>query len=343
MRSIPSYHIFIEFIRKFQGMIVLVMHSQADPDAVGAAIGLTHLIRVINPNLLICTLEPTLSALGQTLLEFTDYHLDTIKIDQVISPALFVLLDTNFIESQLIAPKRQFVIIDHHIRTPSEAEVTFDYQLNSFRATTEIIASLYYNADIPLTQQVIKGLLAGIIFDTRRFLYADGDLFECVNFLLRNNSNIYLETMNLFSSSRTKSEKLACIKAAQRMKQHQINSTILLFSHVSSFEAAAARSLISLGGDIAIVIANRKRETRISLRTTLGLPKEIGISLGKDIIPKLIKRFGGTGGGHNSAAGYNAPLLEIKTVKKFLFQLFEKILLTKEKKMANQKEATLNE
>jgi nanoRNase/pAp phosphatase (c-di-AMP/oligoRNAs hydrolase) len=327
MRSIPSYHIFFEFLKKFQGMIVLVMHSQADPDAVGAAIGLTHLIRVLNPNLIIRTLEPTLSALGHNLLEFTNYHLDPIEINQVISPALFVLLDTNFIDPQLIAPGRQFAIIDHHIRTPLEVEIAFDYQLDSFRATTEIIASWYYNEDIPLTQQVIKGLLTGIIFDTRRFLYADRELFDCVNFLLRNNSIIYLETIKLFSSSRSHPEKLACIKAAQRMKRYHINDKILLFSHVSSFEAAAARSLISLGGDIAIVIANRRQETRISFRTSLGFPKETKISLGKDIIPELINKYGGTGGGHDSAAGYNAPPLEIKSVREFLFQLFKKVLL----------------
>lgn len=326
MRTIPSSQMFFEFLKNFQGMIVLVMHSQADPDAVGAAIGLAHLIRSINPNLMIRTLEPTLSTLGHKLLEFSNYHLEAIEINQITSPTLFVFLDTNIIDPRLIAPKKQFAIIDHHIRIPLEVEVAFDYQLDSFRATTEIIASWYYNEDFPLTQEVIKGLLAGIIFDTRRFLHADRDLFDCVNFLLRNNSEIYLETMKLFTSSRTKSEKLACIKAAQRMKRIHLNNKILLFSYVSSFEAAAARSLISLGGDIAIVIANRKQETRISLRTTLGLPNETGVSLGRDIIPELINQFGGTGGGHDSAAGYNAPLIEIKTVKRFLFQLFEKKL-----------------
>lgn len=334
MRSTPSYHIFLEFLIKFQGMIVLVMHSQADPDAVGAAIGLTHLIRVINPNLTIRTLEPTLSTLGHNLLEFTDYHLDPIEIKQVSSPAFFVLLDTNIIDPRLIAPKRQFAIIDHHIRTPLKVDLAFDYRFDTFRATTEIIASLYYNKDISLTQQVIKGLLAGIIFDTRRFLLADSELFECVNFLLRNNSILYLETMKLFSSSRSHPEKLACIKAAQRMKRYHINDKILLFSRVSSFEAAAARSLISLGGDIAIVIANRKQETRISFRTALGFSKETGLSLGEDVIPELINHFGGTGGGHDSAAGYNSPSLEIKSVKEFLFQIFEKRMHSKDQKNA---------
>ena len=323
MRIIPSYDKFFEFLREYQNMVILVMHSQADLDAVGSAIALTHLIRVINPNLIIRTLEPELSTLGEKLLDISNFQFDPIKIDQVTPPSLLILLDTNNIDSNLIASKNQFVIIDHHIRTVLEVEVTFDFQLETFRATAEIIASLYYHAKVSLTPQIIKSLLAGIVFDTRRFLYADRELFDCVNFLLRNNSDAYSETLNLFSSSRSYSEKLACIRAAQRMKRHQINDKILLFSYVSSFEAAAARSLIFLGGDIAIVIANRKQETRISFRTTQNFPKETGLSLGRDIIPNLIDRFGGTGGGHDSAAGYNSALLEIRSIKKYLFHLFE--------------------
>jgi len=323
LRIIPSYDKFFEFLREYQNMVILVMHSQADLDAVGSAIALTHLIRVINPNLIIRTLEPELSTLGEKLLDISNFQFDPIKIDQVTPPSLLILLDTNNIDSNLIASKNQFVIIDHHIRTVLEVEVTFDFQLETFRATAEIIASLYYHAKVSLTPQIIKSLLAGIVFDTRRFLYADRELFDCVNFLLRNNSDAYSETLNLFSSSRSYSEKLACIRAAQRMKRHQINDKILLFSYVSSFEAAAARSLIFLGGDIAIVIANRKQETRISFRTTQNFPKETGLSLGRDIIPNLIDRFGGTGGGHDSAAGYNSALLEIRSIKKYLFHLFE--------------------
>lgn len=326
MRPTPSYSNFFDFLQKYQGMVILVMHSQADPDAVGSAIALTHLIRVLNPNLIIRTLEPELSALGQNLLDITNFQFDPIKMDQITSPFLCIFLDTNFIDSKLIAPENRFVIIDHHIRSSLEVEIAYDFQFDSFWATAEIIASLYYHAKISLTPQVIKGLLAGIVFDTRRFLYADRELFECVNFLLRVDSDVYFETMKIFSSSRSYSEKLACIKAAQRMKKHQINDKILLFSHVSSFEAAAARSLIFLGGDVAIVVANRNQETRISFRASPDFQKETGVSLGKNIIPVLINQFGGTGGGHDSAAGYNSTLLDIKSVKKFLFWLFGEVL-----------------
>ena len=326
MRPVPSYSNFFDYLRNHQGLVILVMHSQADPDAVGSTIALSHLIRVTNPNLTIRTLEPILSILGQKLVDITNFQLNTINIDQVRPPFLCIFLDTSYIDPKLISSDNKFVIIDHHVRTASDAKIAINFQFETFRATAEIVASLYYHAKISLTPQTIKGLLAGIIFDSRRFMYADRELFESVNFLLQDNSDIYLETMKIFSSSRSFSEKLACIRAAQRMKRLQINDKILLFSNVSSFEAAAARSLIFLGGDIAIVIANQKQETRISFRTTPDFSKDTGISLGRDIIPLLIEQFGGTGGGHDNAAGYNSPLLEIGSVKKHLIQLFERVL-----------------
>jgi nanoRNase/pAp phosphatase (c-di-AMP/oligoRNAs hydrolase) len=298
------------------------MHSQADPDAIGSAVALCHLIEYLNPTLSIKTLEPDFSTLGKKLLNKINFHFDPIEIHQLSSPLFFILIDTYEIDSSLNNSENHIAILDHHIPTTLKTEITYDFRLVSFKATAEIIASLYYHAKISLTSKVIMGILAGIIFDTRRFLYADKELFNCIDYLLNDNPEIYPEIIQLFSSFRSYSEKRACIKAAQRMKQFQINDKILLISQVSSFEAAAARSLIFLGGDVVAVIAIRKKETRISLRSTPEFHIKTGISLGKDIIPALIAEYGGTGGGHDGAAGYNTREQEFGLVKNYLFRLF---------------------
>ncbi|UCE14013.1 MAG: DHH family phosphoesterase [Candidatus Heimdallarchaeota archaeon] len=335
MRSIPQFEHFVTFLRNIQGTVVLIMHSQADPDAVGSAIAMTHFIQAINPNLSISTLEPDVSRLGQKLLDMTDFQFSFVNINEVKPPCLCILVDTSAINQEFISPENQFVILDHHHLVKLEVELAFDFRFDSFRATAEIVTCLYYQAKIPLKLPVVKALLAGIIFDTRRFLYADRELFECIDFLLSEYPNAYPEVINYFSSKRSSSEKMACIKAAQRMKKFQIGDKILLFSHISSFEAAAARALITLGGDVGVVIANRKNETRISFRTTPDFPMETGISLAKDIIPALIDHFGGTGGGHDGAAGYNSKELEINSVKSFIFQLFKNIFEKKNVKWAS--------
>ncbi len=324
VRKIPFSLNFVDFIRGYKGRIVLVMHTQADLDAVGSTIAMIHFIRQLNQNLSISVLDPNLSQLGQELVEKSTYQFKQVNIREINSPATFILIDTNQINSELYSPNYQYIIFDHHIPTSLDIPLVFDFRLPSFRATTEIISCLFYQTKMDLTPEIIRCLLAGILFDTKRFLYADLELFECIIYLLSTDSKIYDEVNMLFSSSRSYSERTACIRAAQRMKKHLIGNKVLLLSYVSSYEASAARALTSLGGDVAIVIARRKSETRISLRATPEFISETGISLGKDVIPALITQFGGTGGGHDAAAGYNADLLEISSIKSFLCNLFDK-------------------
>lgn len=328
LRNIPNSSDFVDFIRDYRGTIVLVMHSQADLDAVGSTIALIHFITQLNQNLCIRVLEPNLSHLGQELAEKSLLKFDQITLSDLHPPITLIFVDTNQINSEVFSPKNKYIIFDHHIPTNLEIPLVFDFRLPSFRATAEIISCLYSQTKISLIPEIIRCLLAGLLFDTRRFLYADLELFECITYLLSGNPRIYDEVITLFSSSRSYSERTACIKAAQRMKKHLIGNKVLLLSYVSSYEASAARALTSLGGDVAIVIAKRKSETRISLRATPEFIYETGISLGKDVVPALIAQFGGIGGGHDAAAGYNVPSLEINLVKNFLCRFFDKKVKT---------------
>ncbi|MFW9853833.1 MAG: bifunctional oligoribonuclease/PAP phosphatase NrnA [Candidatus Thorarchaeota archaeon] len=323
----PSVDRFIAFVKQFQGMVGLKLHPQADLDAVGAAIAMTQLIKALNPNLPVQVVEEDISKLGRELLGLTGHIFDAIPFNRLTAPLLIIYLDTNQVDNQMNPNDKSIAVIDHHVKTDTVFTIDFDFRLETFRATTEIVAGMFYSSGISLTKQVRQALLAGLIFDTRRFLYGDDALFQCVSYLLNGHPEIYSEVGMLLSDPRMPPEKIACIKAAQRAKRWQINETILLVSHVSSFEAAAARTLVTLGSDIAVVIARRKMETRISIRTAPSFPQDSGISLGRDVIPALIEEFGGSGGGHPSAAGYNHPeSLDITQIKVFLYQLFENLL-----------------
>ncbi|MFW9779645.1 MAG: bifunctional oligoribonuclease/PAP phosphatase NrnA [Candidatus Heimdallarchaeota archaeon] len=327
MRNIPSVDRFIAFVKQFQGTVGLKLHPQADLDAVGAAIAITQLIKALNPNLHVQVVEDDISKLGRELLDLTGHLFDTIPFDQLTAPLLFIYLDTNQVDNQMNPNDKSIAVIDHHIQTDAIKTVDFDFRLETFRATTEIVAGMFHRSGISLTKEVRQALLAGLIFDTRRFLYGDDALFQCVSYVLDGHPEIYPEVGMLLLDQRMPPEKIACIKAAQRAKRWQINETILLVSHVSSFEAAAARALVNLGSHVAIVIAQRKTETRISIRTAPTFPQDSGISIGRDVIPPLIKEFGGSGGGHSGAAGYNHPeSLDITQIKAFVYQLFEKLL-----------------
>ncbi|PWI49455.1 hypothetical protein CEE45_01300 [Candidatus Heimdallarchaeota archaeon B3_Heim] len=308
---------FISWLRKNNKSIILAMHNQADPDAVGSAIALIHLIKYVNPQIEVSVYDPDLSGLSQKLLLHLDYELPIVSEYDIST--LLILLDNPSIPLKLNQPERKIIIIDHHVKQEIKTKLLFDIRKRKVTSTAEIIVLIYQIGNIPLNAISVKSLLAGIIFDTRRFLYVKNELFNKIVYLLQDYPTAYRELLPLFTSTRSFDERIACIKAAQRMKRVEIKKFQIVLSHVSSFEAAAARSLIYLGGDLSIVVARLSDHSRISLRATSEFTKSTNISLGRDIVPLLIDKFEGTGGGHDGAAGYNSSTrMDLKLVFDFL-------------------------
>ncbi len=105
------------------------------------------------------------------------------------------------------------------------------------------------------------------------------------------------------------SERVARLKAAMRMElyelQHQGQRFLVAVSCVSSYEASAARGIIDLGADLAIVAGGRKGRVRVCCR---GKPKFIHalkFNLGRDLMMPLGRLIKGSGGGHALAASAN--------------------------------------
>ncbi len=63
----------------------------------------------------------------------------------------------------------------------------------------------------------------------------------------------------------------------------RIDNWIIAFSHVSAFEASAARALVDLGAHVAAVAGEKGGGVEISLRCTREFTEKTGIHLGRDI------------------------------------------------------------
>ena len=64
--------------------------------------------------------------------------------------------------------------------------------------------------NIPIKENIAKILLAGIVFDTRRFLYTNNQLFDTISFLLGKFPTAYDAILPYFTNSRSKAERIAC-------------------------------------------------------------------------------------------------------------------------------------
>jgi len=288
---------------------IILCHHNADPDAIGSAYALSYLFNVLFPSMDVHIVAPEgISLLSSKLLS----RLPSIDIYSDFDWAdLAVMVDTcSFVQLGSISDKMAdldipLIVIDHHL--PSE-EVKCKASLlivnDNASSTAEIVFSIFEELKVDVNRDVAFALLVGLLYDSRRFIFASSNSFRMAAYLLDCGVD-YGDVLNVLSTQMDVSERIARLKAAQRLKILRIKDWIIALSHVSSFEASAARALIDLGADLALVVGGEKELVRLSARSTKRFYEETGLHLGRDLMEPLGKLIHGGGGGHATAAGAN--------------------------------------
>jgi phosphoesterase RecJ-like protein len=216
-------------------------------------------------------------------------------------------------------------VIDHHAAHPETLRLaTLCITNEEASSTCEIIYNLYKEANVKPGNSESKALFLGIAFDSRHFVLASSSTLKNIAELIDLGINAQ-ETLPLLSLPMDFSERFARLKASRRVRLFKVREWIVALSHVSAYQASAARALIDLGADIAVVAGQKDDQIEVSLRATREFTKQTGVHLGKDIAKPLGTYIQGMGGGHSTAAGANG-VGDIETgLKRCLFLLKERI------------------
>ncbi|MFX1511299.1 MAG: bifunctional oligoribonuclease/PAP phosphatase NrnA [Promethearchaeota archaeon] len=287
--------------------VQLWCHKNADIDSFGAAIGLYYLLKTIRKDLQISIHVNSYSELTKACIDALGLNISLSDHLAIPKCDIVVIVDFNnpeMIYSEWGSLTAFKVIIDHHEKVSKEEIADIYISETKFVATCELLIALYVHAKILIPTFVANYLLAGILYDSQRLRRADHDLFIAIDLLLKRGGD-YSKVLRILDRYPSLSERIARIKAAQRMKRINLGEFILLASYVHSYEASAARALLAIGGDIVLVVSERVDETRISVRATSHIIEKIGINVCNQICVPLAKKFGGTGGGHEGAGGVN--------------------------------------
>ena len=197
------------------------------------------------------------------------------------------------------------IVIDHHAAHPDTllmAKLCITDEEGS--STCEIIYKFYKETNIKLSENEAKALFLGIAFDTRHFVLANSSTLKTIAELVDLGVDAQ-QTLPLLSLPMDFSERIARLKACKRAKLFKINEWVIALSHVSAYQASAARALIELGADVTAVAGQEAKNIEISLRATTEFSRKTGIHLGKDIAKPIGEYMHGMGGGHSTAAGAN--------------------------------------
>jgi nanoRNase/pAp phosphatase (c-di-AMP/oligoRNAs hydrolase) len=290
--------------------IVLLCHHNADPDAICSAYALASLIKKCKPQVDIeIGAAQGISRLSKHILKYLPINVEVQP--NVENADLLMLLDTNTIQQlnnlaeKVKASKAPLIVIDHHAAHPeTEKMAKLCITDENVSSTCEIIYNFYKQSGVKIGENEAKALFLGIAFDTRHFVLANSSTLKTIAELIDTGVNAQ-EALAVLSLPMDFSERVARLKACKRAKLFKIGDWIVALSHVSAFQASAARAIIDLGAHVAVVAGQKNESLEISLRCTREFHEKTGIHLGRDIAKPLGEYLNGMGGGHSTAAGVN--------------------------------------
>ncbi len=308
--------------------IVIVAHTNADPDALASALGLRALFAQILPSKKIEVLLPKLNTVARNVWKRFQFDSPLCEISTDWPPHIDLLIILDATDYELInspypiTPEgkieeiQHIYAIDHHNVSEDESKYcSATHILPDYSSATEIIIEFYRYLQLEPDFNISKFLLAGIITDTGHFRYANSRTLDNAKILL-DKGLLIAEINNALYNRMGRSEKIARIKAAMRITQlHYVKQIVVAISHVSSFEASACKALLDLGADISFIIAFERKQMkfRMSGRAREELIQKYHINLG-EFMQQFGKLCGGAGGGHAGAAGCygELPPLELQ-------------------------------
>lgn len=314
-------------------LVVLLCHHNADPDAICSAYAFASLLKHFKPALDVeIGAAKGISRLSKHLLKKLPIPVKTQP--NIENVDVIVLLDTNTIQQldnlaeKVKTARAPIIVIDHHAAHPETEQIAkLCITDENSSSTCEIVYNFFKQMNIKPNENEAKALFLGIAFDTRHFVLANSSTLKTIAELIDVGVNAQ-EALSMLSLPMDFSERVARLKACRRAKIFKIGEWIIALSHVSAYQASAARAIIDLGAHVAAVAGQKNENLEISLRCTNEFHKKTGIHLGKDIAKPLGEYLHGMGGGHSTAAGVNG-LGEIEVgLKRCLRFLKEKIVLT---------------
>jgi len=312
---------FLSEAGKISSKIVITSHVNTDPDGLAAALALGWFFASRGFEVKYCF--PGISMLSRRLLQTLQ-----LEIEPAEKPNAFSLVVCDTSSDAVLGECKHYVddarvtlLVDHHAPGPLVASANYVVSTRE-PATSTIVARIFLEYNQPPPQNIATLLLAGILYDTKRFQLASVDTFKAAAFLLKTGD--YVLAQKLLTEEMSRSERLARLKGAARALVLDVCGYLIAVTRVSAYEASVARALIALGADIAIVVGGSKREVRASVRVSKKA-LEAGIRI--DEVLERIKGLPGGGGGHPGAGGYNVSVESRRAADKMRGVLSREILV----------------
>ncbi len=311
-----------EIIKK-SDKVYIMGHKNTDIDCIGASVGLYKIAKSMKKDAYIIVdtkCNSSTKGVMNKLSESEEYKTAFIQKDDFkkhdFTNSLLIVVDTHK-KSYLPYPDlldnfEKVVIVDHHRRGPEFIDnALLTYHEIYASSTSELVTELLmYLDDIKLTASEAESLYAGIVVDTKNFIFKTGvRTFEVAAYLKRYGIDL-TEVKQLFQNDfETYVAKVEIVKNAEIIRgQIAISSCEENYEDMPIIAAQAADELLSISGILAsFVLCKVDDVVMIS-----------GRSMGDINVQSIMESIGG--GGHLTFAGAQIAGITIEEAKKRLLQ-----------------------
>lgn len=299
---------------------IITFHSLGDLDAVGSAIALA---RFLGKKAIIAPPDrPNSSA--RKLLLYTGTQTTLFSELKIAQNDFIIVLDSAspHLLAHLAGIKPD-MIIDHHASFGGEISAKKEINDPTASSTCEMLHFMLKPTD-PLS---CMSLLLGIVSDSAYFKNASSRTFEAVSALLAHSGLSYSQIASLAVAPEALDERVEALRSCQSVSADRVGQHIVATAMAKSHEAHFADVLVHLGADISFV-GCAGEEARISARMRENLKGAVRLDR---IMFEVGKVLGGSGSGHECAAGASGGKENLRAALGICVKLAEQELLATEK------------
>lgn len=276
--------------------VLVVVHVQADLDALGSALGLALSLDAESTVVVPGGVKERAGRLPQALA--VDLHApDDVSVE---TADCVVVVDAS--SAERIAPVSvetatgDVVVVDHHEPGDLVERATASYVVSDAGATAVLVAEVLDAMHCSMPPAAAVALAAGVLDDTGSLAGASPAEFRCLGRLLEAAGEQTAILPRVLAHEPSFSERVAAVTGVVRATGYRADRTLVLLTEVNGEQRAVVHALRSAGADVALVFSDREDRVWVVGRVrgdTLHLPD--------DLFAPLVDRFGGDSGGHAGA------------------------------------------
>lgn len=312
---------FVKLLAWCRPGVLIVTHRNADVDAVAAAFALDYVLRSYGEEVSDVCIPEGVDFASKRIL--TALGLSIPKPSRCASKRV-VLIDVSTLAQVEGVEFSECSVVDHHTVNSAIEVCSLAVYDPKAGATSALIAEALMGLGFTIPRAYATLLLAGIMFDTKFMRIASPRLLRVVSWLLDVGGDLEEVSRLLTYQEVPYSEKIARLKSLSRMGIYIVGEdNILTMTCVGAYEASSLKVALDAGSDIAIAVAPREDSARVIIRVSNRFLQGFKIPVAAELAKYLGENLGGSGGGHEAAAGAIIPLTRIRSLEGAVFQFFQ--------------------